>query len=33
MPIVNALGNKELMDDHWKEIKEEVPGINFELEK
>lgn len=33
MPIVNALGNKELQPDHWIEIKNQVPGIDFELEK
>jgi dynein heavy chain len=33
MPIVTALGNKELMEDHWRQIMREVPGIDFELEK
>jgi len=33
MPIVIALGNKELMEDHWKQIKREIPKIDFDLEK
>ena len=33
MPIVIALGNKNLQAHHWKQIKDEILKIDIEMEK